>query len=980
MGRMIVFEYYPYEKGDSKSGRLKSITDFSGRVISYEYDENGDLVKASFEGRSRTYTYKNDPSNIKLSHNLESVTDCNGQKVLELSYDSEDKLTSQRIGGISISVSSGETATTTDGNGNIRTYSHNESGHPISIIEGGFETKYTYNSDGLLTSITYPLGNKVEYTYDSTNPERRSQSNLLSVKETPGPKGAKEPSREIKISYDGYFNQILSLSLPDGLSFQNQIDENGNIISSTSNIPGFNFNYTYNQYGQLLSEEDPLGGKTIYSYLSGNGYLESISTSLYSANFGYDERGNLTEYSDSEGTSAKFSLSMRNEILSTKVKTPGTEYIANYEYDGNGNLLTLNESYTGEQISRSYKFSYNLHGNIISLQDSLKGTYQFEYDGNQNLKTLTEPEDRQIIYGYDGRNLLTSITRKKGNLQFSYGFEYDGNRNPVAFTNPKGAKTQFLYDGYDRFSGIIDPLGNRREEIKEGGILTILEKDKFGNILRKSTIIKDPLGRITERRLILKTPQGEKEITFKYSYDLKNRKIIAEDPEGRKKSYLYDSGGRIIKEENPDGSSIEYFYDGIGNLTKILENEKAPDGSIRSYQTQYIYEGKRLKKIIDPAGNQTQLFYDGRGNLSGVIDAEGGKVSYEYDGLGRKVKEERYLEDGRVERIEMGYDISGNLISIKDGNGNETRYEYDGLGRLIKTIYPDGRFYEISYDEMSNPVQIKDPNGTIVKNHYDLLNRLIRREIQRGEGVEGATFEEYEYDSLGRVVRAKDDDSEVLLSYDELGRIISEIQNGKLIQYSYDGVGNLLKVRYPNQRIVEREFDVLNRLTSIKENGSSLITFAYQGLAQTGRNYRNGISMFSQLDIGRRVENMVYSKEGNLVMGYGYEWNRVGMRIIEERIHRGKLDRFSYDWKMRLINAKLGIEKNNPDLFEKQISYVLDLVDNIRRITETKDSTTTTIETTINNRNQYTKFGNLNLSYDSNGNLKQKGEILIRKR
>jgi RHS repeat-associated protein len=194
-----------------------------------------------------------------------------------------------------------------------------------------------------------------------------------------------------------------------------------------------------------------------------------------------------------------------------------------------------------------------------------------------------------------------------------------------------------------------------------------------------------------------------------------------------------------------------------------------------------------------------------------------------------------------------------------------------------------------------------------------------------------------------------------------------------LIQYSYDGVGNLLKVRYPNQRIVEREFDVLNRLVRLKEGGSELISFVYQGLAQTGRNYRNGISMFSQLDIGRRIENMVYSKEGNLVMGYGYEWNRVGMRMVEERIHRGKLDRFSYDWKMRLINAKLGIEKNNPDLFEKQISYVLDVVDNIKKMTETKDSATTTIETEINNRNQYTRFGSLSLSYDSNGNLKQKG-------
>jgi RHS repeat-associated protein len=76
---------------------------------------------------------------------------------------------------------------------------------------------------------------------------------------------------------------------------------------------------------------------------------------------------------------------------------------------------------------------------------------------------------------------------------------------------------------------------------------------------------------------------------------------------------------------------------------------------------------------------------------------------------------------------------------------------------------------------------------------------------------------------------------------------------------------------------------------------------------------------------------------------------------------------------MKLIDAKIGTHRNNNENFEKQLSYVLDLVDNIRRITETKDSTTTTIETTINNRNQYTKFGNLNLSYDFNGNLKQKG-------
>lgn len=134
-------------------------------------------------------------------------------------------------------------------------------------------------------------------------------------------------------------------------------------------------------------------------------------------------------------------------------------------------------------------------------------------------------------------------------------------------------------------------------------------------------------------------------------------------------------------------------------------------------------------------------------------------------------------------RTEFGYDQSNNLISIKDSNGNETRYEYDSLGRLTKTIYPDGKSYEITYDEASNPIQIKDPNGTIVRNQYDLLNRLIRRDIEKAEGVEGTSFEIYEYDPLGRIIKAQDDDSTVLLSYDELNRIISENQNGKLIQY-----------------------------------------------------------------------------------------------------------------------------------------------------------------------------------------------------
>ena len=40
-------------------------------------------------------------------------------------------------------------------------------------------TQYTYNNDMLITSVTYPAGNGIKYTYDESNINRRSQGNLV---------------------------------------------------------------------------------------------------------------------------------------------------------------------------------------------------------------------------------------------------------------------------------------------------------------------------------------------------------------------------------------------------------------------------------------------------------------------------------------------------------------------------------------------------------------------------------------------------------------------------------------------------------------------------------------------------------------------------------------------------------------------------------------------------------------------------------
>ncbi|TFG44122.1 MAG: hypothetical protein E4H48_00965, partial [Syntrophobacterales bacterium] len=253
MGRLILFEYYPDMMLDEltmdpKSGRLHTISDFSGREVTYEYDLHGDLVKAVLGERSKTYAYSTAAytTDLKKGHNLVSVTDPKGQKYLQLIYDfGSDKLTSEKIGESTVTISAGPSATTKDGNGYTRSYAHNDAGNPLAVSEGGKQTAFAYNDNGLVNSVTYPEGNSTQYTYDSGNAEKLRHGNLLAMSENPGARGADEGSRVTSFTYDHSTNQVKTLALPNSLSASHTLDGNGNITAVQTNMPGVNFAYEY---------------------------------------------------------------------------------------------------------------------------------------------------------------------------------------------------------------------------------------------------------------------------------------------------------------------------------------------------------------------------------------------------------------------------------------------------------------------------------------------------------------------------------------------------------------------------------------------------------------------------------------------------------------------------------------------------------------------------------------------------------------
>jgi RHS repeat-associated protein len=241
-----------------------------------------------------------------------------------------------------------------------------------------------------------------------------------------------------------------------------------------------------------------------------------------------------------------------------------------------------------------------------------------------------------------------------------------------------------------------------------------------------------------------------------------------------------------------------------------------------------------------------------------------------------------------------------------------------------------------------------------------------------------------EYDGASRLTHATDNDSTVIFGYDSLNRRTSENQNGKLIQYTYDKVNNLTSIQYPNQRIIEREFDVLNRINKIKQGGTQIANMEFIGRTYRllSKGYQNGDVVKYLYDQGRR-NTSIDAKNLNqqIINQYAYGYNKVNLKNYEQRIHDGsKGDVYAYDAINRIKNIKFdAADPTDPQTaqFAKAKTYNLDKVDNILKIVENKNSVDSEIltEMTASNAklNQYSKFDQWNMAYDQNGNTTQKG-------
>jgi RHS repeat-associated protein len=787
---------------------------------------------------------------------------------------------------------------------------------------------------------------------------------------------------ESTFTYETMFNQVLTSADFNNHTKWNYYVANGSpagygsdgVLWKEIDAEGNETKHWYNQYGQRIKTEDPRGKITEFEYDNDWGFLSRIrkytdNPSVYfDKTFTYDCFGNKLSETDFNGNLTEYSYDVMNRLTGETVHDGAAEYPATYYYDTVGNrtgmvnprgvitqygydgydrLITVTEA-LGLTEERSKHYGYDKEDNKNSETDFNGNTTTFTHDALNRLKRQIDPENKVTVYHYGGdgdsstnggthqydrsRDRYTSMVQfnksYRGEEEYlTTQYSYDLLYRLEKVTDPKSCEKEYYYD----------PVGNKLWEEDANNNRTYFEYDK-DNRLKKVT---DPYTAYVE-----------------YWYDASGNKYRERDKNGHDTYYEYDAFNRLTKTTDAENGEAYALYDG---MNKVAERDKNANWTAFSYngrnlltETHYAissivshadYDGSGNKvSEIDPNGNVTHFVYNGlnqmtskiqdygtlnletaytyddNGNRTSIEDAENNITYYEYDSLNRLIEVEDPI-NGENNTTDYDYDLLGNKVKTTDAKGNITEYFYDDISRLISTKNALAKVTAYEYDCVGNRISQIDAKSQEIEYSYDYLNRLKLRTF-----VGESSWVEYSYDSSGNRIWMEDSTGETSYTYDDINRLLSVTSPGpagnKAVAYTYYANGERETMTVSDSGVTSYFYDDLNRLERILDPDDGETGYGYDyGSRFTCMTYPNGaVAHYDVYDGANRLIHLKSTDStGNTTLTeFSYAYDKVGNRT--DMIEASGTTHYDYDDLYRLTRVSY---PNSP-----AVSYYYDAVGN----------------------------------------------------
>lgn len=680
-----------------------------------------------------------------------------------LSYSTlSNEYTFERNGGLEQFTfnSSGDLVSESDANGNTTTFGTESTGtdscpdtdgvvNCSTITDPGDRTITLVNmSSGLVSEVIDPVGNTWDLGYDD--------GNLTSITDP--------DSNETTFGYDTSNDN-------DDL-----VHDMTSIIRPANQLSGHATTNTYDDTGRVISQTDPAGLTTTYSYEGDNESSTGGTTTIT------DPHGNVTtqDYAygvlwsttSGAGTADAATWSYERDpatLLPTEVIDP-TGNITTSTFDSNGNPLTVTDPDGNETTN-----TYNSFNEVLTSTDPLGIETENTYDDYGN---LTE----KAVDGLDSTDISTSYTVCESSCPDGFV------RGDVeSMTDPNGKTTSYTYDAdgdltsssitvgelTDTTTYAYNNLGQLYCEVSPDANAASVTCPSFGDSRHSdtTTYAYDADGNETSS-----TDADGNETT--YSYDADNNQTEVTDPLDNVTKTTYDADDRVSTVTDGYGSASSttttYTYDiAAGSCPS------APDGTTYCTQvengldhtTTSYYDA--LDDMIEQAPPNTTdqsaatYTYDGDGNVLTLTDGSG-TTSYTYDG-DNQVTAIDYSDAGSgytaPTDVTYSYDADGNRTEMTDGTGT-TDYYYDGLGRLDKVDDGYGHVVTYKYDDDGNTTCLSYP----VSGDTTCLN-----------ASSGTGLVTYTYNAADQPITMTD-----------------WLGDGNETTFAYDNDSNLTKITYPS--------------------------------------------------------------------------------------------------------------------------------------------------------------------------------------
>lgn len=328
---------------------------------------------------------------------------------------------------------------------------------------------------------------------------------------------------------------------------------------------------------------------------------------------------------------------------------------------------------------------------------------------------------------------------------------------------------------------------------------------------------------------------------------------------------------------------VTYTYDASGN--KIKEAVTGYNGGTATTNvTQFAYDAH--DRLTCTAVRMNPAAFSSLPSSACNLGSQGAAgpdriTTNTYDSLNR-ITQIRRAVGTSIEQayVTYSYTADGLKQDIVDANGNRTRLAYDGHNRQNRWYFPSktrptafnpantatalasaGAYstsdYEAyGYDSNGNRTSLRKRDGQTISYQYDALNRVTLKNVP---GTASDVYYGYDLRGLQTYARFGSTSGQgVTNAYDGFGRNTSTSINlggtTRTISRHFDAHGNRTRVTHPDSKYFVYNYDALDRLTSILENGSTTIvsqTYYAMGLRHTQT--RGGVSTTYTYDPALRL-------------------------------------------------------------------------------------------------------------------------------